>query len=221
MVQYIYYIIYYLVFPLGFISLLTFLWKVQNFTRGGIDFLSSQKKADMDKLGDEVKTLKKYQVMFVIFLLLSLPFMTFSSVMISDYQMRKETFVVSGAMGSFTTTQNPIDRSIKASFDSESIIEKMKNNPKYWHTDEILSQLDLKKLTRIPGRLAVFRMDKHHRNDIVITYTYYSPLPITKTFGFLITPEDKAALVEEDIIIYPMNPEKTDPFGTSGRAGLG
>ncbi len=190
------------------------LWGIKGLTEGLSDFLSTRKKESVETIEEELMETKKYQVFFVVFLLISLPFMTFTSVTLSDHYMRKSTVYVSTWEGQYVVTKDLVKRSIEGKYDSQKVIDKMKEKPDIWHTEDILEELDLEDLNKIPGRLSVYRMGmgNYGRDDIVITYTYLSPLPITRTFGFKISPTGEAYLVEENTMIYPMNPGNPDPF---------
>ncbi len=81
-----------------------------------------------------------------------------------------------------------------------------------WFLEDIREEIDLEQFTRFPGRLAVYYLDKDDVGElIVITYSYLSPLPITKSFTFIVG-KDEVSLYQENTIIYPSNPSNIDPF---------
>lgn len=82
-----------------------------------------------------------------------------------------------------------------------------------WFIEEVREEVDLDRLTRLPGRLAVYFLEKRSPRErfLVVTYNYLSPLPITRTFAFSVF-ENEAFFVEEDIIIYPEDPSNIDPL---------
>ncbi len=223
MIRYIYYLIYYLIFILSLIIILSKFWNIKELIRG-IFFVSSSKKRERNELKKNVDKIKYLQVFLVIFLLISLPAMSFISSSLSDFYMRRDPTMVSGSYyenchnGTYnngTYIRDPVVRSIEADFDSDAVIEKMKDDSKYWHTEDILDEIDLREMCKIPGKLSVYRMKNTIRDDIVITYTYYAPLPITKAFGFRVTPNgEDVYLLKEHTTIYPMNPGDTDPLSS-------
>ncbi len=200
------YFIYYILIPIGIITILAFIYKAKDFSSGGSKFFYSHKKGEMDYLEEGLISFKKFQALLVLFLLLSLPFLTFSSIFITDQSLHRERFQSPEAKSKDYVIRDPVDKALVSTFDTRSVIEKMKKNPDYWHTDQILEQVDLNKISQIPGRLAVYRIDHEEMNQVIITHTYFSPIPITKSFGFVITSEGKADLVEEKTLVYPINP---------------
>ncbi len=81
-----------------------------------------------------------------------------------------------------------------------------------WFIEDVREAVDLESLTRFPGRLTVYHLDKRRAGQfLVITYNYFSPIPITRAFVFLVL-EDEASLYEEKTIVYPSNPSNIDPF---------
>ncbi|MFP4000345.1 MAG: hypothetical protein ACLFU5_00380 [Thermoplasmata archaeon] len=90
----------------------------------------------------------------------------------------------------------------------------MESAPSYgsWYIEDVREEIDLDRLTRLPGSLAVYYLDKSEAGEfMVITYSYLSPVPITRYFVFFVF-EDEASLFKEDTLVYPENPAKIDPF---------
>lgn len=94
----------------------------------------------------------------------------------------------------------------------EDELEVYEKPPSYrnWFIEDIQEFIDFEHLTRYPGELAVYRLRKTWEH-IVITYTYYSPVPIMRIYGFNLI-EDEVFLDTEETIVYPMDPGRADPF---------
>ncbi|MEF8832961.1 MAG: hypothetical protein V5A66_05540 [Candidatus Thermoplasmatota archaeon] len=108
---------------------------------------------------------------------------------------------------------NPVAEKIGPSYDTDSIIEEMEKNSDFWHLEDIRSQIDLEEITKLPGQLSVYYQDKMHWNYVLITYTYLSPIPITRVYGFRIIEEGEvAALRVAETVIYPLDPGRVDAF---------
>ncbi len=81
-----------------------------------------------------------------------------------------------------------------------------------WFINDIRQHVDLERLASFPGRLGVYYLEKRDFGDfMVVSYDYFSPLPVTRNFVFLIH-EDRAFFYEENTIVYPSNPSNIDPF---------
>ncbi|MBS3816266.1 MAG: hypothetical protein KGY76_01740 [Candidatus Thermoplasmatota archaeon] len=208
--------VYYLIFPLGLIYLAWEIWKKKDYIEGERGFDRDIEGSTSSHMEDDVKKLKKLQVILVVFLIIFLPVTNVLSSSLTDIYMDKDQKVVS-AFGA-SISMHPVNRQIGPSFDTQSVIEKMEDSEKTWYLDDIRAQIDLEGLTSIPGRLAVYKMSRPMaESNIVITYAYLSPLPIIRVFGFIIFEGseeygDGAELWEDETIVYPMNPAGGDPF---------
>lgn len=211
--MYILYFIYYIVFPFGvFIPILT-LWKKKEFIKGVSEFGMGRGEQSSPILKENIRYTKKLKVFLVIFLLLFIPVMNFTSSNLTEITMARDRRYF-GGLGQ-SRVYNPIKRQIGPRLDANSVIEEMNRDSDYWYTDDIQEQIDFDEITRIPGTMTVYYLDKREWSHIVITYTYLSPLPITRIYGFRIYEmliEEEAILEVEETIIYPMNPSNTDPF---------
>ncbi len=96
--------------------------------------------------------------------------------------------------------------------ESEDRLEVYERPPSHrnWFIEGVREDVDLESLTRIPGRLGVYHLNKRDAGEfLVITYSYLSPLPITRTFIFLVVNEE-ASLYQERTIVYPSDPSDID-----------
>ncbi len=222
------YLIYYLLPSLGLIGIFGGIWKSKSYILGGIKFLSHRDETDIGKIDKEIKKIKTLQILLVMFLLFSTPLLTFTTATISDSHIHQDSYWIVGhpvhtdeesvkgenchaqSWSSTTLTTDPVRRSIKSSFDPGPVIEKMKDEPEYWHTEEVIKQSNLHSVTDIPGRLAVYKLSFKNETGIVMTYTYFTPIPIVRSFGFRVNEEGEAILLNQDTIIFPMNPSDLD-----------
>ncbi|MGM0510134.1 MAG: hypothetical protein ACQESD_03290 [Thermoplasmatota archaeon] len=130
--------------------------------------------------------------------------------MYSDNEIHRELYGGTGAKGPAYAYQDPVIYSLGPSYDVQEIESKMKDKPNRWHYEQIDEAVDIDNLTRYPGSLAVYRL---LRDRVIVTYTYLSPCPMIRTFGFVIKEvdgEELFLLIDQDTIIFPGNPTKAD-----------
>lgn len=194
------------------------LYKKRKFMEGTSDFSKGREKTSSPIIEKDKKGIRKFQTFLVVFLILFLPLVNLSTSSLSDRTMAKD-YLVHGIFS--RSTYDPVDYKVGPSFDTSYVIEEMEEaENREWHLEDIRDQIDLDEITKVPGRLGAYYLTKRfgggtRASYIVITYTYISPLPITRTFGFRIYDSDggkEAVLGVEDTIMYPMNPSRTDPF---------
>ncbi len=211
--MYIFYFIYYIVFPFGILIPILILWRKKDFIKGISEFGMGREEQSSSLIKKNLRSTKKLQVFLVIFLLIFIPMMNFTSSNLVEVTMARER-VYFGGLG-HSRLYNPVESQIGPRFDANSVIEEMNRDPDYWYMDDIQEQIDFDEITRMPGRMGAYYLDKRGWSHIVITYTYFSPLPMTRIYAFRIydrIAEDEAILEVEDTIIYPMDPANTDPF---------
>lgn len=165
--------------------------------------------------------IKKYEALFLILLLLFSVGWNFIAASYCDYSMHNQLSGSTGKKGPAYANQDPVKNSLGPSRDTDKIISKMEENPDIWFPEEVKDQIDLEKLTMIPGHLAVYRLIN---SRYIITYTYASPYPIIKAYGFLIFEEEKNSmdneseiqetilLMKERTIMYPEDPNLANDF---------
>lgn len=127
------------------------------------------------------------------------------------YELEEEWNLIDEESTWWIVDDNDKEYRIEETEDKLEVYEKL---PTYesWFIEDVREAIDLERLTRFPGRLSVYYLDKADiGNLLLITYSYLSPLPITRTFTFLIY-EGEASLDQENTIIYPLNPANIDPF---------
>lgn len=213
------YFVYYILFPVAFIILIKEILSrrdyINNLSRYGEERTRKNKKA-IDKTKAD---LKKLQVIFVVFILLFIPAINFSYHSLQEITIDRHR-IYTGAFSSFL--YSPLDEQKGPSTDVDSVLQEMEDDESYdWYVEDIKDEIDFDDLTRIPGRLTAYYLDKRSPhgdsfNQIVITYSYYSPIPITRVYGFEILPigegEEMASLMEERTLVYPLDPGGVDPF---------
>lgn len=207
------YLVYYLLLPLGIIFLIYNIWQKRETIKGVTDFGTKEKSAP--KLKKEVSEMKKLQISLVILLLLFIPLNNVISHQIQEMSMQYDRMPVGGFGGSVEYRQ--LKRQLGPSYDTDSIISEMEEAPSApshgtWFIEDVREEIDLESLTRFPGKLAVYHLDKSDIGEVmVIIYSYFSPLSITKAFTFTVF-EEEAALYHEKTIMYPLDPSDVDPF---------
>ncbi|MEF8874062.1 MAG: hypothetical protein V5A88_05255 [Candidatus Thermoplasmatota archaeon] len=205
--------VYYIAFPL---TLIIIAWKILNKKNSlvGTTSFGTYRKKD-PTLEDEFRGIKKLQVLLVILLLLFMPVMNLTSSSLSDRGMKRDR-IFFGAFGQ-SRVYDPVNEKIGPTMDVDSVIEQMEESYEEWYLEYIQDEIDFEKLSRIPGRLAAYHLTKKGSglSYIVITYHYFSPLPVTKVIGFEIleTAESEfASLGVEKTIVYPLNPAAANSF---------
>ncbi len=195
------YLFYFFIIP-GFIGF--GVWKLWDETEF-LHYFEKRKTNIKNKkiINEKKKDIKRIQIYFVLFLIISLPTWGFFSSEISDSQMSREVHGV--GFGAFVT--NPVVESLGPSYDSEKIIDKMRSNPSVWLPIILDEVVNIDKVTKYPGRLAVYRLIQ---DRYVITYTYLAPFPITKSYGIELIDtgdEDYKILSRgEQTVVFPLNP---------------
>ncbi len=193
--------IYYFIFP---ISCMIFIIYLRGALRE-IKYLQTFKGKDRKTM--EIKKLlskmRKYEALFVVFLIVFLPIWSHTTSVYTDSVMHSEYRGGLTPLGRAYGSLDPVRTQIGPTYDIEKVKEKMRVDKDLWLPEEIEKKIDLDKLTRIPGRLALYRLEERR---YVITYTYLGPYPIIKSFGFYQTTDDELILLKEKILFYPLYP---------------
>lgn len=161
------------------------------------------KKYMMDYISS-LRRLRRLQVYIIISMLILLPIWNLAGVEEIDNNIHTE---VVGPMGFYNSPADPVMYQVGPTFEVEYVKEKIKEEAKTYRPDLIDDVVDIDKLTRLPGQLAVYRL---RGNRIVITYAYASPYPVMKAYAFNIIESQKGVspIYQETskTIIYPMQP---------------
>lgn len=201
----VYLTLYYVVIPSGILYGLWRLW-------GGDQAQSLVLKSWPRDYSDEEKKKKKQELdkvitYFVVFLIIFLPMWSFSSAMISNNSITTE---IAGSAGLHPIYRDPTVDKIGPYFSTGNVIEEMKERPDYWMYEAMDEVIDFDRLTRIPGILTVYRLDGGRQ---VVTYTYLSPVPMVRAFGFAfgLRGDGSRELIHsaEETYIFPMYPDIT------------
>lgn len=157
-------------------------WKILQESRY-LDYMRDVERTHADRKKDEmfsvIKKMNKFGTVFLVVMLISLPIWNVSSAFIMDMHMHGERVDVPGA--AYPPLLDPVDDKIGPTFDVDYVIERMEESPRRWLPSEVNRHVDIEKMTRLPGILAVYRFT---RDRYLITYTYIAPFPITETYGF-------------------------------------
>ncbi|GEM_PF-1327297 len=205
------YFVYYIAFPFLLMIAIWKLWEKKNHLAGKASFSPGSEDDSASK-----DDLKKLQIFFVISLLIFMPVMNFTASNLSEIGMSRDR-IYFGAFGQ-SAIYDPVNRKIGPSMDTDYVIEQMEERPDYWLVEDVQDQIDFEDITRMPGRLTVYHITKDTGwSHIVITYHYFSPLPVIRTIGFRIydmgeEAVDEAILEVEKTIFYPLDPASSDPF---------
>ncbi len=204
---YFHYVIYYLI-PVAFIIISWKLWYDKGYLNS---FWTGWNKQKLEKEYKKLKIkLYKTIAIFVIVLLITLSIWGFVATEIIDHQLKRER--IGGSVFS-PVFRDPVTHQIGPSYELDPILEEMEDNPGIWIPEELQGKVDFEDLTSIPGRLTVYRLRQELFGPrIIITYTYISPLPITRAYGFQfeIPEEDGEEVVfyvaREENYLFPMDP---------------
>ncbi len=209
------YLIYYALLP-GILIFILYKIRSKKKMIKGIGYFNKDeegiKKSGLDENKDELQKLK---VGFVVFILLFIPAINFMSFHLTEVTMERERMFTGHGFRSIV--YDPLDHQIGPSLDTDSVIEEMEENNETWLTEDIKEEVDFDDLTRIPGMLSAYYLDKRHEGTehIVLTYHYLSPIPITRSIAFRVWEDDDEtwlSLEEERTLVYPMSPSWADPF---------
>lgn len=206
----VYLIAYYFLLPAVIIPLA---WHIYQ-EKKTLDMYEEKKKIINDFRSKEeisrkslIKKIKAYQIILFILIIIILSSWHVTAVFYTDYGMHRELYGSTHPItGPAYAMQDPVTNSIGPSYDVDEVISEMKDMPERWDYEQIDDGVDFDELTKYPGALAVYRME---RGRIVVTYTYVSPFPMVRTFGFQIKEvagEDIFILMREDTIIFPQSP---------------
>ncbi len=159
------------------------------------------------------KKMKRFQVYLIIALIISIPVWHLVTVNIvhEDAHFKKVNPIgpdSGGGMGEI----DPVIYQIKPTYDISSVKEKMEKYPKSFRPEIVYEAIDIDDLTRIPGKMAVYRLGD---SRILVTYTYLSPYPVVRGFAINLFEyeEDIDYIVEEETFVYPESPGDAGDFG--------
>ncbi|MFO7791858.1 MAG: hypothetical protein R6W73_02610 [Candidatus Saliniplasma sp.] len=172
-------IIYLITLP---IIIIYIIWKISQEEKY-LDYIKDVDWTDVEKKRKKMYSIlretNRYALIFLISLLLILPLWSYSSSVILDRNMHKERIHVPGA--AYPPLLDPVSQELGPTYDVDGALEEMEENPRVWLPDEVNRHLDMDDLTKIPGRLAIYRFTG---DRYLITYTYLAPYPIIETYGF-------------------------------------
>ncbi len=194
------YIVYYVLMP---VAMLILGWKLWNNVKL-LDVVKdhgweTEKNKEYSKLD---KNMKKTLVIFIAFLFI-LPLWGFSTSSMAEFHIHRER--VGGGLFN-PNIIDPVIHSMGPSYDTDHIIEQMEQDPDRWLIEELDERIDFDELTSFPGRLAVYRLSRGIFGPrMIITYTYVSPIPIMRAYGFQYE-------IVDDEIVFMVEREKTYVF---------
>jgi len=206
----------YFVYYIGVPALILFIiWRIKqkrDFIQGFSIFSDEKKDKSSAVLEKNNKQLKNLKILLVIFILISIPALNLTFHGLQDISMRRSRNYMSWET-EFPAHFDYVVQKIGPNFDGETVIEQMEEDSRDWYLDDIGDQVDLGDIVSSPGRITVYRLrsTQAHPERIVITYSYLSPLPITRSIEFIVL-EDKAFLEADNFIVYPMPPSTAAPI---------
>jgi len=205
-------LIYYVILPVGLIFLVWKIWQKKDELQGISDFGSKKKNAP--ELKKKIGEMERLQVFLIIFILIFMPVSSLVSYQIQDLSLEYDRMPV-GGFGESIEYRQLRGEPLGPSYDSDSIISEMEADDSTWHIEDIREEVDLESLTRLPGALTVYYLDVRATGEefIVITYNYFSPIPVTRSYVFFVDVDGVFLHPEygEQTIVYPVSPTYLDP----------
>ncbi len=200
------FIFYYFIVPLGIIYGIWRLWDKER----GISFIKGDKwpfKTDDNSSSNRMLDLKHIKIAFIVLLIISLPLWGLSTSLIAENNLRSE---IRGGTIINPIISDPVVNTLGPSYNTDEIINEMEERRDFWMFDVLDEVIDFDNLTKIPGRLAVYQLD---RGRYAVTYTYLSPIPMMRAYGFqfLLYEGGQRILAgsREETYIFPMYPDIT------------
>jgi len=206
----------YFVYYIGIPTLIAFLlWKIKQ-QKDFIKAFSTYNKDQEDDvdltLEENNKILRNLQILFVVLILISLPVLNLTFHGLQDISMHRTRYYLSDETV-YPAHVDRVNEKIGPSLNTEEVLERMKKAEyEDWHLDDIRAQIDLEDILRFPGRVTVYKLASTTSmpEQIVISYSYLSPIPITRCLEFIII-EGKAFLETNRLVAYPMPPSLAAP----------
>lgn len=197
-------IIYFIALP---IALTLIIWNISQ-EIGYLDYIRdvdwTKKDLKLKKINSIIKKVNNYSFVFLILLLLLLPLWNFTASIALDTNMHSERAHIPG--GTYPPLVDPVVDKLGPTYDVESVFQRMEESPNRWLPDEVERHVDLEDLTKLPGRITIYRF---REDRYLITYTYLAPYPIMQTYGFIIreVPEgEQLVLNNQRTYLYPNIP---------------
>lgn len=204
-------ITYYVVLPLVFIYPIIVIIKKKNYLKGTVFFSKGREDSSKPIIKKSFFSIQRFKIFFVIYILIFIPLTHLNSTELMDRHIQIDRSPAPGPGEGVIYNPVPNWGKIGPYFDTNEVLREMRREPERWHLENITDELDFDEISRIPGRLTAYYQQKVYWDYIILTYSYLSPLPITRVYGFRII-EDEAFLRYEDTIVYPMSPDQADPF---------
>lgn len=206
------YFVYYLVIPGAIIFMIFKIKQKRDFIDVFTTYWGEEKEGFDHILKENKKQLKNLQVLLVIFILISMPLLNVTFYGLQDISIHSTRFYKS-SQTIYPAHIDLVDEQIGPTFDKEDAIERIEED-RYggWYLDDIRDQIDLDKLMRSPGRITIYKLQStsSHPERVVITHSYLSPVPITRSIQFTVI-AGKAFLEEDQLVVYPMPPSIAAP----------
>ncbi|MBS3788203.1 hypothetical protein KGY77_11080 [Candidatus Bipolaricaulota bacterium] len=204
-------IIYFMVYYLGLPLILLYFYLRFRSQREFISFFENldNRECKENKEKREQAENKRYwlKIIFVVILIVFLSSWHLVTSELADIRMRTE--IEFGFGGVYT--ENPVVVSLGPTYDVSKVIEIMKSKKERWLPGKVKEVVDLESLTNFKGIIAVYRT---YDQRYIITYTYLSPYPLIKSFGFkyVKTDDDQLKIIKKDkrTIFYPLSPGIVD-----------
>lgn len=202
-----FYILYFLGLP---VILLYFYFKLRH-QAGFADFLGgvngNQGNEGSERTKKAKQKLRRTQVAFAVVLVLFLLSWHLITSDLVDLRFKGE--IKSGPAGMYT--ENPVVVSLGPTYDVNETVQTIQEDESRWLPNEVKEVVDLDKLAKKWGRIAVYRT---YDQRYVITFTYLAPWPVVKSYGFQYVEtengEQKIIKKERKTVFYPLDPGIVD-----------
>lgn len=204
---FVFYILYFLGFPL---ILLYFYFKLRH-QAGFVDFLGgvngNQGKDSSERTEKAKRKRRNTKIVFTVVLILFLLSWHLITADLVDLRIKGEVKYGGGGM----YTENPVVVSLGPTYNGSEIVRTMKEKETRWLPKQVEKVVSLDKLANSWGRIGVYRT---YDQRYVITITYLSPWPVVRSYGFQYVETEgggkKILKKERKTVFYPLDPGIVD-----------
>lgn len=200
---------YYIIYFLGLPIILIYFYRRIKSHKSYINFFDSLDKdfkdqeSNLDRKKQEERKASKTKIIFIVILVVFIFSWHFTASEVADQSMKRELKFGAGGM----YFKNPVVVSLGPTYNVDEALNTMENKENIWLPKKINEVVDLEKLTKNKGRIAVYRT---YDERYLLTYTYLSPYPIIKVYGFQYLKKENGEIKiirkDQKTIYYPMNP---------------
>lgn len=148
--------------------------------------------------------MKRFQVYLVVSLLILLPAWHFSI----SYATHSQAHIKITRGGFSPGSIDPVQWQIEPTYDTDKALDRINKQSSTFRPDLLNKVVDLEELTKLPGKIAVYRFaSPGDLGKILLTYTYVSPIPIVKAVGIQWVEGSEQLFVKNvKTFVFPMSP---------------